>query len=114
MTDNEQQLIARFFADAAQQTIADDGFSHRVMRRLPSRVNWLARLWTAGCLTLGLVLFVVLRGWQPVGALLTAATRWITEGSVLHVNLLAVVVVYFLVLFYGIREVLNREQIGLV
>lgn len=66
MEDNNDILLQQFFAEASRQEIADDGFSRRVINRLPSRVNWLVRLWTAFCVTVGVVLFVVFRGWELV------------------------------------------------
>lgn len=45
--------------------IADDGFTERVMRRVPSRnTQTLSRLWTVFCVALGVLLFVLLRGWE--------------------------------------------------
>ena len=64
----DEQLLERFFSTAQQQTIADNGFTQRVMRQLPDRSLWLSRLWTALCLTAGIVLFVVCKGWQPIMA----------------------------------------------
>jgi len=66
MEDNNDILLQQFFAEASRQEIADDGFSRRVINRLPSRVNWLVRLWTAFCVIVGVVLFVVFRGWELV------------------------------------------------
>jgi hypothetical protein len=66
MEDNNDILLQQFFAEASRQEIADDGFSRRVINRLPSRVNWLVRLWTVFCVTVGIVLFVVFRGWELV------------------------------------------------
>ncbi|MBQ8487412.1 MAG: DUF5056 domain-containing protein [Prevotella sp.] len=63
MTDNE--LLDRFFETARQMEIADDGFTERVMRRVPSRnTQTLSRLWTVFCVALGVLLFVLLRGWE--------------------------------------------------
>ena len=61
MKDNDEELIARFFADNRQE-IADDGFTRRVMERLPGKALWLNRLWTAACMLVGLGLFVLLDG----------------------------------------------------
>jgi hypothetical protein len=65
MTDNE--LLEQLFGPARQMTVADNGFSDRVMERIPnSSTRTLSRLWTLFCVTVATVLFVVLDGWQLV------------------------------------------------
>lgn len=68
MTDKDDILIADFFKQAAQQQIADNGFTERVMRSLPDRqveqVRRLSRLWTWFCILLGTGLFFALGGMQ--------------------------------------------------
>lgn len=61
--ENDDKLLADFFADNRQE-IADNGFSRRVMRRLPDRTRRLSQAWTAFCSTLALVLFVAFDGVQ--------------------------------------------------
>lgn len=67
MTD--EKLIEKLFRDASQWQVADNGFTERVMKSLPqrqSRVTALSRLWTLFCVTVAVVLFVLLRGWDIV------------------------------------------------
>lgn len=61
--DKDEKLLTTFFAEHRQE-IPDNGFSRRVMHRLPDRTLWLSRLWTGFCFTLAVVLFVVLDGAQ--------------------------------------------------
>ena len=63
MTENNDKLLENFFAENRQE-VADNGFSRRVMHRLPNRNSRLARLWTAGGFTLAAVLFVLMDGLQ--------------------------------------------------
>lgn len=68
MTDKDDILIGRFLQEAAP-SVADDGFTERVMQSLPSdtsRAHQLSRLWTWFCIATGIVLFFVFDG---VGAL---------------------------------------------
>lgn len=58
---NNDKLLHDFFAKNKQE-IADNGFSRRVMHRLPSRSNHLARIWSAFVMTVATVLFVWLGG----------------------------------------------------
>ena len=63
-TPQDEQLLNSFFQAARQQEIADDGFSDRVMQRLPAtqqlhpvnsrRALRLSRIWTCGCWLLAL------------------------------------------------------------
>ena len=70
MTDKENILLERFFEEAAQQQIEDNGFTERVMNSLPSgkleKEHCKARLWTWFCLFVGLVLFLVFGGWESL------------------------------------------------
>ena len=66
MTETDNQLLKQFFSEARRQTVADNGFTERVVQRLPDRALRQSRCWTACCVALGLVLFVVFKGWQPV------------------------------------------------
>lgn len=61
--ENDDKLLTSFFAEHRQE-IADNGFSRRVLRRLPGRSQQLSRIWTTCCFTLALALFVVLDGVQ--------------------------------------------------
>ncbi|MBP5338735.1 MAG: DUF5056 domain-containing protein [Prevotella sp.] len=63
---SDEHLLERFFSEASQQTIADNGFTQRVMRSLPDRSMLLSRLWTALCTVAGIGLFVGYKGWQPI------------------------------------------------
>ena len=74
MTDNE--LLEKFFSDARQTEIADDGFSARVMAQLNAdavarqaalrRERLFSRLWTLLCVAVAAALFVVLGGWNII------------------------------------------------
>ena len=70
MTEHDDILIKDFFKEAAQQQIADCGFTCRVMERLPdssaSEPHRLARLWTWFCILVGGLLFYVLNGWDAL------------------------------------------------
>ena len=63
MTDNNEQLIQDFFAEHMPE-IEDNGFTERVMRRLPVPVRRINRIWTAICAAAGVAAFVLLQGWN--------------------------------------------------
>ena len=66
MDDKDNVMIESFFKQAAWQQIEDNGFTERVMKRLPDRraerVHRLSRLWTLFCIILGVGLFFAFGG----------------------------------------------------
>lgn len=67
MMDNEREdkLLKQFFEENRQE-IADNGFTHQVMRRLPSHYLRISRVWTMLCAALALILFIAMDGVQLV------------------------------------------------
>ena len=64
MTEDEDKLVMQFFEENAHE-IEDNGFSDKVMSRLPSeRANRLERLWTLFCTVVGVVLFFLVDGFK--------------------------------------------------
>ena len=90
MTENDDKLIEQFLA-TGRRDIADNGFTRRVMRRLPDRSNRLAQIWTALCFTLAAVLFVALDGKryddriEAIRALQAIASRY-AIGRDMHIG----------------------------
>jgi hypothetical protein len=66
MAEIDNQLLEQFFEPARQQQIEDKGFTEKVMRQLPDRAMRLSRCWTAFCIALGVILFIVFEGWQSL------------------------------------------------
>lgn len=64
----DEALLQRFFADSARMDIADDGFTDRLMRRLPEEVDArcyrLYRLWTAVMVAVCVAVFFFVNGFQ--------------------------------------------------
>lgn len=63
MQENEHDnlLLEQFFSQQRQE-IADNGFSNRVMHRLPDRRAQISRWWSAAGFTMALVMFVKFDG----------------------------------------------------
>lgn len=59
LNENDDLLVRSFFA-ANTPEIADDGFTERVMRRLPSPAMRLNRIWTVICGLAGIVWLLTL------------------------------------------------------
>lgn len=64
----DEELLQRFFADSARMDIADDGFTDRLMRRLPEEVDARCyrfyRLWTAAMVAVCVAVFFFVNGFQ--------------------------------------------------
>lgn len=64
----DEALLQRFFADSARMNIADEGFTDRLMRRLPEEVDTrcyrLYRLWTAAMAAVCVAVFFFVNGFE--------------------------------------------------
>lgn len=64
----DEVLLQRFFADSTRMDIADDGFTDRLMRRLPEEVDTrcyrLYRLWTAAMAAVCIAVFFFVNGFE--------------------------------------------------
>ena len=114
MTEDNDLLIKQFFQQAAQQQIADNGFTERVMQRLPqhtslaARRTLLTRLWTASCIVVFAMLFVVFHGWELLTIQFEVMLQTLSVQT-FSVNLLMVASVLFGLLFVGVGEVISSE-----
>jgi len=80
MNENDNILLEQFFKEAAMPPLEDDGFSGRVMQRLPRRSNWLVHLWTLFCVGVAMAIFIQTQGWK---ALASYAMLFLTHVEVL-------------------------------
>lgn len=87
--DNEiktdDQLLEQFFS-SFKRDIPDDGFSHKVMRRLPLRAKRVNAAWSIFCLMVGVALFIVFNG---LGDLRAIASNFVGDviGYVASIHL---------------------------
>ena len=85
MTENNDKLLADFFAENRQE-ITDNGFTRRVIRRLPDRGKRLANLWTANGFTRRVIRRLPDRGkrlanlWTAIGFTLAAVLFVALDG----------------------------------
>lgn len=59
---SDEELVGKFFAEQSFD-VPDQGFSNRVMRRLPGRTVQLNRIWTAVCAVALVAVFILTKGW---------------------------------------------------
>lgn len=107
MTDNDykDKFLEDFFA-ANRHDVADDGFTRRVMRRLPQRHNRLAQAWNTLCILLAAVLFVAAGGVQLVWATLQETFIGLVEqGATADVDPRSLLIAAGVLLFLGYRKI---------
>ena len=95
---NEDKLLQKFFAEH-RKDIADEGFTRRVIQRLPAHKNRTAQIWTFCCSVLTLVAFVALDGVHLLGNALMQALRNTVNSGIMDIDpkamlLAAVILVY--------------------
>ena len=108
MTDNndyKDKLLEDFFA-ARRHEVADNGFTRRVMRRLPQRHNRLAQVWNTLCILLAAAMFVAVGGVQVVWATLQEAFIGLVEqGATADVDPRSLLIAGGVLLFLGYRKI---------
>ncbi len=127
MTEDNDLLLQQFFSEAAQQEIADNGFTEQVMQRLDSEehqhsmaetklspsvatvnVQRVTRLWTCFCIGVFLALFIVFRGWELLAIQLEVLVRTLAVES-FSINPLMLAAILFGLLFVGVGELIYQE-----
>ncbi|MBR6188989.1 MAG: DUF5056 domain-containing protein [Prevotella sp.] len=92
-TSDDDLLLEQFFQAARAEQVPDNGFTHRVMTRLPEHQLLLSRLWTAACIIVGLVVFTLIGGWNIIvaGIIGVLTTMPTTSSQLLHLMLCGIV-----------------------
>ena len=86
MDKQDEKLLQQFFSEAAQQTIEDNGFTERVMNRLPVRMKRYTRIWTGCCILFAALLFTLFHGWELL--LVQLEVSWLHSSCCSSVNVL--------------------------
>lgn len=110
MDSQNEKMLHQFFSEAAQQTIDDNGFTERVMSRLPVRVKCFTRIWTVCCVLIAAILFCVCHGWELLVVQIEVFLRT-TIADPPQVNLLTVAFAFFCLLMIGVYEWLSHERL---
>lgn len=86
MTDNRDDILIKKFFEENITEIEDNGFSRRVMRRLPGRASRTNRIWTALCAMAGIAVFIIFRGWEYLTTYFYDVTADIFTMEVQQIN----------------------------
>lgn len=118
MTENNEKLIASFFEDSKHQMLPDNGFTNRVMNRLPehryTRMLCLNRLWTAVCVVAGVLLFFMNDGFGLLKNIASDAFMDIISICVsANINigaLIAIVLILISVTYVAIYDIITSGK----
>jgi hypothetical protein len=114
MTDNE--LLEQLFRPMREMKIEDDGFTERVMQQLSAttevetaqRTQRLTHLWTAFCITIAVVLFILMRGWIVIGQ---GIYDLLTTAPTVN-NLIMLIITVSVPALIALTETVRRERLS--
>ena len=108
----DDALVTQFFNENKQE-IADEGFSARVMRRLPTRAVRLNCIWTVLCTIVGVAFFVWADGFGQLNRLFYNCvgniSGFLSSIDFVGTSPLMVIAGLFLLMIFAIWNVIERE-----
>ena len=116
LTPADEQLVDNFFATQSQGVVADNGFSERVMHRLPTTRKYrLNRIWTMACSVVGVVMLWLMNGFSVfvsglqnlVGDLIGAVAAFVVSC---HVSPLLVICSLVVLGVVGLVNAIGSEE----
>lgn len=111
MDRHDEQLLQQFFNEAAQQTIADNGFTEQVMSQLPRRsMKWFTRIWTTCCILIAAIFFYLFHGFELLLVQMEVFLRT-TMAEPPQVHPAMVVLAFFSLLMVGVYEIISYERV---
>lgn len=115
MMENDEKLIMQFFEEQMPDK-HDEGFSKRVMRRLPDKTRHLSQLWTMICSVAGVVFFLLIDGIDSLriglGNVLGDFVGAVSSFRIVDVTPLVIVIGFFTlagVMVYNLVTVENKK-----
>ena len=80
------------------------------MRRLPMRVNWFTRLWTAFCILVAFVLFTLFHGWELLAVQFEVLIRTLPTEPISG-RLVVALTVFIGLMIAGASEFISSETV---
>lgn len=105
MTEIDYDKDLRDFFAKNKQEIANNGFSRRVMRRLPGRNARLARMGSTAVMVAGAILFVWLGGLQAAWGTLREAFMGMINHEITSLDPQSVVIAGIVLLYMATRKI---------
>jgi hypothetical protein len=108
MNDNDDKLLEQFFSEK-KQTIADNGFSARVMHRLPGRNNKLASILASFGIILSIILFFLFDGIHVILGFFRDVFVSVIQNNATTLDLKTLAIAGAVLLFMGVRKIYTME-----
>lgn len=107
MTKTNDKLVADYMASHRTE-VADNGFSRRVMKRLPhrtSRLHRLTSLWNTACALIAVGLFIARDGFQVILHSLRETVEQFLTGEMPQLEPIQLIVPAAVLLFLGFKQI---------
>lgn len=111
MTKNDEQLIRRFMQEHKHE-VADNGFSRRVMRRLPMQAQRLSDILTAIGVAGGCILFYVFDGPNWILSALQSIFQYPINNWITSLQPQTCLPILGVIVFWGIQRAYSMMEEG--
>ncbi len=108
MMETDDKLVREFLAGQKQE-IADNGFSRRVMRNLPCRINRWFKIWSVFITLVAIVLFFVFDGLQAVVNTLRDIFVSMVQSGAHSFDPKSLIIAVAVLLFLAVRKAWSME-----
>lgn len=108
MTDPENQLLKQFMQEQ-KQNLPDEGFSRKVMRKLPGKAWRLSALWSIFCWSVSGILFFRYKGWELLCRFFYETGYSILQNTILPIDQLSLILATATVAVIGIKKICSLK-----
>lgn len=109
MTDHNDVLLKKFFAEQ-KQVVADEGFSHDVIRKLPSKASRYSRLWSSICIVAALILFVTCHGFKLIVTSLSVILKTAPTHSIFDYSPFTIIIAVVVLCGVGLYTLVTTDR----
>jgi hypothetical protein len=110
METRDNDLLKQFMCEQKQE-IPDNGFSRRVMHRLPHKENIFASMWATLCIVIGVFLFISFDVFQMIVDLVRKVFISIMQNGSIHIDWKVVLILFCLASIVCIRNAWKHSEI---
>lgn len=109
MNNTDDQLINKFM-QANKREIADNGFSRRVMRRLPIRAKVLSDMLTAMGIVVSCILFIVFDGASLIYDAVVPVFQQLSARLIDNLNFQTLIPIVAVMTYLGIQKAIALSE----
>ena len=109
MNNTDDQLINKFM-QANKREIADNGFSRRVMRRLPIQTKVFADILTFICIVVSGILFYVFDGASLIYESVMPVIQHSTDTFIENLNFQTLIPIVIVITYLGIQKAIALSE----